>query len=161
MRSAPLLSSLTLGAAQPQRRRRRVDAGHRRTLFGRFIKLIAGNPVMPLVAIAAVVAFVIGTFVVFGQNNNGVEFFVESEPEQAIIYVRARGNLSLTEKDELVDEVEQVTLATRGVESAFAFAGDGGLNSNNRRRRGPDRHDRPGPDRADPLGRSTSLRGAA
>ena len=126
-----ILSSLTLGAAQPQRRRRRVDAGHRRTLFGRFIKLIAGNPVMPLVAIAAVVAFVIGTFVVFGQNNNGVEFFVESEPEQAIIYVRARGNLSLIEKDQLVDEVEQVALATRGVESVFAFAGDGGLNSSN------------------------------
>ena len=27
----------------------------------------------------------------FGANNNGVEFFVESEPEQAIVYVQARG----------------------------------------------------------------------
>jgi multidrug efflux pump len=31
-----------------------------------------------------------------------VEFFVETEPEQAIVYVRARGNLSIEEMDALV-----------------------------------------------------------
>ena len=42
--------------------------------------MIAGNPVMPLVTIALVVGFVMGVFMYFGQNNNGVEFFVDSEP---------------------------------------------------------------------------------
>ncbi|MBM9594354.1 efflux RND transporter permease subunit [Roseitranquillus sediminis] len=122
-------SSIALGAARWERRPRRIRAGKRRTVFGHFIAFIAGNPVMPLVAIAGVIAFVLGTFTVYGQNNSGVEFFVDSEPEQAIVYVRARGNLSLVEKDALVDEVERVVLDTEGIESAFAFAGEGGLNS--------------------------------
>ncbi|MEL6685005.1 MAG: efflux RND transporter permease subunit, partial [Pseudomonadota bacterium] len=58
-----------------------------------------------------------------------VEFFVESEPEQAIVYVRARGNLSLDEKDDLVRQAEEIVLAHPGVITAFSFAGDGGLNT--------------------------------
>ena len=127
---AAIASSVTLGAARIEHRRERVDAGYRRTAFGHFIKFITGNPVMPILAILGVVGFVGVTFVTFGQNNNGVEFFVESEPEQAIVYVRARGNLSLVEKDALVQEVEDVILGIEGIGTAFAFAGSGGLNQN-------------------------------
>ncbi|MDP4990963.1 MAG: efflux RND transporter permease subunit, partial [Marivita lacus] len=52
-----------------------------------------------------------------------------SEPEQAIVYVRARGNLSLPEKDALVMRAEQIVLAHPGVKNAFSFAGEGGLNT--------------------------------
>jgi multidrug efflux pump len=124
-----ILSSIALGAARIDRAPRKVQAGYRRTPFGRVISFIAGNPVMPVVVIALVIAFVMGTFTVYGQNNRGVEFFVESEPEQAIVYVRARGNLSLAEKDALVREAETIVLGTPGVQSAFSFAGAGGLNS--------------------------------
>jgi multidrug efflux pump len=123
-------ASVTLGAAKFQRRAKKVTSGRRRTLFGWFIKLITGNPIMPLVSIAAVVAFVMWTFGTFGENNNGVEFFVESEPEQAIVYVLARGNLSLNEKDALVRQAEAIVLRHPGVDNAFAFAGEGGLDNN-------------------------------
>ncbi|MGO4915364.1 efflux RND transporter permease subunit [Pseudogemmobacter sp. W21_MBD1_M6] len=126
-----ILSSITLGAAKIHRTPRKIDAGYRRTPFGWFIKLITGNPVMPLVAIGAVVFFVVTTFGYFGKNNYGVEFFVESEPEQAIVYVRARGNLSLAEKDDLVRQAEARVLGIKGIDNAFAFAGKGGLSSNN------------------------------
>ncbi len=132
-----VLSSIFIGAARIERGARRVTSGYRRTPFGWFIKLLTGNPVMPLVTIGLVVAFVMTTFTVFGANNRGVEFFVDSEPEQAIVYVRARGNLSLHEKDRLVAEAEKVILATEGVESAFAFAGAGGLNQNTGGSQGP------------------------
>ncbi|MDJ0629196.1 MAG: efflux RND transporter permease subunit [Rhodobacter sp.] len=133
-----VLTSMTMGAAAIHFKPRRIRAGYRRTPFGWFIKTIAGNPVMPLVAIAAVVGFVgYIMFVWFPERALGVEFFVESEPEQAIVYVRARGNLSLAEKDILVDQVEQVILRTRGVDSVFAFAGEGGLNSNTGGAAGP------------------------
>ena len=122
-------SSVTLGAAKLEPRKTKIKAGHRRTAFGWFIKAIAGNPVMPLVTIGAVGFFVISTFSYFGANNKGVEFFVESEPEQAIVYVLARGNLSLQEKDALVAKAEAVVLRHPGVQSAFAFAGEGGLNT--------------------------------
>jgi multidrug efflux pump len=123
-------SSITLQAARIERTAGRIRAGYRRTPFGHFIRLLTANPIMPILTIIAVSAFVVGTFTLYGQNNNGVEFFVESEPEQAIVYVRARGNLSLQEKDALVREVEDVILDTQGVQSAFAFAGSGGLNQN-------------------------------
>ena len=84
---------------------------------------------MPVVAIAAVLGFVVSVFAYWGSNNHGVEFFVETEPEQAIVYVRARGNLSLEEKDALLRQAEEIVLADPGVSSAFAFAGAGGLNS--------------------------------
>ncbi|RVT84369.1 efflux RND transporter permease subunit [Rhodobacteraceae bacterium CCMM004] len=132
-----ILTAITMGAARIERKPRRIRAGRRRTPFGWLIKAIAGNPVMPVVAIAAVIGFVVIVFGYFGQNNNGVEFFVESEPEQAIVYVRARGNLSLTEKDILLKEAEDIVLSVEGIDSAFAFAGDGGLNSNTGGAEGP------------------------
>ena len=124
------MASVTLGAVEFHWQRKRIRAGRRRTLFGWFIKLIAGNPIMPIVTAAAVLGFVMSVFGYFGENNRGVEFFVESEPEQAIVYVLARGNLSLEEKDAIVRQAEDIVLAHPGVDNAFAFAGDGGLNSN-------------------------------
>ena len=124
------LVSITMGAAEFKRERQKVVSGYRRTLFGRFIKIIVGNPVMPLAAIGGIIFLTISVFTYFGQNNYGVEFFVESEPEQAIVYVRARGNLSLQEKDDIVKEAEKIVLAHPGVDSVFAVAGAGGLNQN-------------------------------
>ena len=125
-----ILTSITVGAATPEPRDEHVTPGRRRTLFGGLVRIIAGNPIMPIVAIGIVCAIVMSTFAIFGRNNHGVEFFVESEPEQAIVYVRARGNLSLAEKDRLVKEVEDAILSVDGISTAFAFAGAGGLNTN-------------------------------
>jgi len=85
---------------------------------------------MPLVSIIGVGAVVVTVFTYFGENNNGVEFFVDSEAEQAIVYVKARGNLSLQEKDALVRKAEAIILTHTGIKDAFAFAGNGGLKSN-------------------------------
>ncbi len=132
-----MATSVTLGAARIERRQKRIRAGYRRKPFGVFVNFIAGNPIMPLVTAGAVIFFVMSTFSYFSENNNGVEFFVESEPEQAIVYVQARGNLSLDEKDALVARAEEVVLAHPGVLNAFAFAGEGGLNSNTGGAEGP------------------------
>jgi multidrug efflux pump len=122
--------SVLLGSVRMTRPSKRVAAGYRRSPFGWFIHLMTGNPVMPVVAIVAVAFFVVSVFTYFGQNNNGVEFFVETEPEQAIVYVRARGNLSVGEQDALVRQVEEIVRTQAGVRDVFAFAGDGGLNNN-------------------------------
>ena len=107
-----------------------IHAGYRRSGFGRLIEFITGNPVMPLVVTGVVFIFVGTTLIFFSNNSKGVEFFVESEPEQAIVYVLARGNLSLTEKDNIMQQAEKIVLAHPGVATAFAFAGEGGLDSN-------------------------------
>ena len=128
--ASAFMASIVLGSVEIRKRQKNVQAGYRRTLFGYFIKFIAGNPVMPLIAIGGVIAFTSFIFTTFGKNNYGVEFFVEGEPEQAIVYVKARGNLSLTEKDILVRQAELIVNAHPGVESVFSFAGAGGLNQN-------------------------------
>ncbi|WP_299352835.1 efflux RND transporter permease subunit [uncultured Shimia sp.] len=123
-------SSVTMGAARLERRKKPIKAGRPLSAFGWFIKAIVGNPIMPIVTIVAVIAFVMSVFTYFGANNKGVEFFVESEPEQAIVYVKARGNLSLDQKDALMLQAEQIVLAHPGIKTAFAFAGEGGLDQN-------------------------------
>ncbi|MEM8570772.1 MAG: efflux RND transporter permease subunit [Pseudomonadota bacterium] len=105
-------------------------AARRQHPFGRFIRLLTGNAIMPFVTIAAVMLFVFSVFSYFGEHNNGVEFFVPTEPERAIAYVRARGNLSLAEKDRLVGLVEREIEQVEGVSAIFSFAGSGGLNNN-------------------------------
>jgi multidrug efflux pump len=125
-----VLGSITLDAAKIARKPRPIRAGYRRTPVGWVMHLLVGNPVMPLVGIAAVIAFMMAVFTYYGANNRGVEFFVETDTEAAIVYVRARGNLSLAEKDTVLRQVEEIVIATPGVDSAFSFAGSGGLNQN-------------------------------
>ncbi len=119
-----------LGRMVLPQRRGRVRAGYRRSAFGWVIHAIVGNPVMPLVAFGAVFVIVGSVLMFYVNNNNGTEFFVDSEPEQAIVYVRGRGNLSLDQKDSLVRQAEEIVRAHPGVTTAFAFAGEGGLNNN-------------------------------
>ncbi|MEQ9694096.1 efflux RND transporter permease subunit [Shimia sp. SDUM112013] len=114
----------------PKKERLYSTVEYKRNLFGDFIHLLVARPFMPLVAIASVFIAVGVTFSIYGANNKGVEFFVESEPEAAIIYVRARGNLSLEQQDDLVRQAEEIVLAHPGTKTAFAFAGEGGLNNN-------------------------------
>ena len=123
-------SMRTLAAAVLPRREAPVRAGYRRSVFGRAVHLVVGNPVMPLVACGAIFVLVGSVLMFYISNNNGTEFFVENEPEQAIVYVRGRGNLSLDQKDDLVRQVENVVRAHPGIETAFAFAGEGGLDNN-------------------------------
>ncbi|MFC6687659.1 efflux RND transporter permease subunit [Jhaorihella thermophila] len=125
---ASFASSITLSAARIAFAPKRISAKQGHTAFGWVIRLIAGNPVMPIVTIAAVFSAVFYiSFVLFPQNSRGVDFFVETEPEQATVYVRARGNLSLAEKDRMVMQAEEIVAAHPAVINVFAFAGDGGL----------------------------------
>ncbi len=122
-------ASVILGAAGFQRREKAIEPGHHHTPFGHLIKFLVGNPVMPIVSIFVVGFAIMTVFTAFGENNNGVEFFVNTEPEQATVYVRARGNTSLYENDALVKQVEEVISAHPAVVNIFAFAGEGGLDT--------------------------------
>ena len=122
------LTTLFTDAAKWKRAPKMVRFGYRRKHFGRFTAMIAGNPVMPLVMVVGVLAMVATSFTLYGRNTYGTEFFAEVEPENLIVYVRARGNLPVEEKDAMVARVEAIVLDTKGVKNAVAFAGEGGLN---------------------------------
>ena len=100
---------------------------YKRTNLGKIFYLLVGNPIMPLVTVFLSITLVFSIIQSFKQNNKGVEFFVETEFEQALAHVRARGNLSISEKDRLVKMVEKEILGVEGVEAVFAFTGPGGF----------------------------------
>ncbi len=118
---------ISINALRPSLFQARLARRKRRTLFGLFIQLIVGNPVMPVVVIALTVAFTIMVFRLYATENHGVQFFVDTEPERANISVQAQGNLSLEEKDTLVRSVEDRILGTAGIASVYTTTGEGGL----------------------------------
>ncbi|NOD82977.1 MULTISPECIES: efflux RND transporter permease subunit [unclassified Ruegeria] len=125
--------SVTLSAAKMERAEEdHVHTADEHTFFGHVVRFLVGNPIMPIVSLLTVfTAVYFVAFVWFPQESRGVEFFVESEPEQATAYVRARGNLSLAEKDAMVLAAEEIIGTHPAVINVFAFAGEGGLNQNN------------------------------
>jgi multidrug efflux pump len=75
-----------------------------------------------LVALAVIVAVVASIFAGFGRHSAGVEYFIEDEPNQTVVMVSARGNLSAREALALVGQVEREILQVPGIESVVAAA---------------------------------------
>ena len=122
-----MLMSILMGSVFRKKIPVYSSARSSRTLVGVIIKMIVGNPIMPIVVIAGILAFVVATFMSYSKNNYGVNFFVDAEPDMIGINVLARGNLSLNEKDFLVTSVEKEIMNTEGIGSIFSFSGEAGL----------------------------------
>ncbi|MEJ1996863.1 MAG: efflux RND transporter permease subunit [Maritimibacter sp.] len=130
-------TTISLDAVKRHPEPQPVIGGYRRNFFGRITAFLTGNPFMPFVTIIMVIAFVGTTFVYYGTHNKGTTFFTDIEPEQAIVYVRARGDLSVEEKDAIVRRVEDAVRGVTGVKNAFAFAGADGVRQNTAGASGP------------------------
>jgi multidrug efflux pump len=59
-------------------------------------------------------------------NGKGVEFFPDVEPEFGLLYVKARGNMSIAEKDALVQLAEKRILGWPGIATVYTRTGGGG-----------------------------------
>jgi len=92
---------------------------------GAYIRLMRVLLKAPALVIALAVALLIGIQVYYQQHGNGVEFFPDVEPDQALVYVHARGNLSTREKDKLVGEVEREILKLDDFATVYARTGAG------------------------------------
>lgn len=99
-------------------------------VYVRFLDRLSSSLTANLLVIATTIAIAFGTFSYFGANNKGVEFFIEEEPDIALLFVQARGNLAGREIRDLAIEVEQEVLKVRGIENivmtATAPGGGGG-----------------------------------
>ena len=62
-------------------------------------------------------------YAAYGYWGKGVEFFPDVEPENAIVHVRARGDMSVLERDRLVRDVEQRILGMPEFASIYARSG--------------------------------------
>jgi multidrug efflux pump len=89
-------------------------------LYLRFIERVIRHPAKVMVAVAMLMG---GIIFAFASNPTGVKFFVDTEPEQVNVYVRARGNLSNDEKLALVRQVESRLWGDPAIESIATYAG--------------------------------------
>lgn len=91
-------------------------------LYVRHLKLLAGNPVGNVLTLVAVLGTCALIFISFSSNPTGVEFFVDEEPDQAVVMVSARGNMSAMESLEIVKQVEAEVLQTAGIQNVITSA---------------------------------------
>ncbi|MEP1930945.1 MAG: efflux RND transporter permease subunit [Roseibium sp.] len=91
-------------------------------LYVRYLKLLAGTPLGNVLTIGGVLGTCALIFFAFSSNPTGVEFFVDEEPDQAVVMVSARGNMSAAESLEIVQKVEAEVLQTAGIQNVITAA---------------------------------------
>ncbi|PKQ06378.1 MAG: transporter [Alphaproteobacteria bacterium HGW-Alphaproteobacteria-11] len=94
-------------------------------LTGAYVRLLDRLIQVPGRVLAGTTVILVSTIMLFTNFNNGVEFFVDTEPEQAIALVSARGNLAAQDTLTLARDVEDIVLSTDGVRTVFTRAGPG------------------------------------
>ncbi len=92
---------------------------------GRYVKGLAFCLRHPAIIVGIAVSALIGVQYYYANHGNGVEFFPDVEPEMALAYVHARGNMSTLEKDIIVKQVEHELLKLDDFSSVYARTGSG------------------------------------
>ncbi|MCE2933425.1 MAG: efflux RND transporter permease subunit [Hyphomicrobiales bacterium] len=90
-------------------------------LYMRSVRLALKHPGKTLLA---TLGLLIAIPMVHAHYGKGVEFFPDVEPDYALVQVRARGNLSLAEKDQLTRIVEQRLFAMPEIATIYTRVGE-------------------------------------
>ncbi|MGB5836963.1 MAG: efflux RND transporter permease subunit [Albidovulum sp.] len=95
----------------------------RDSLYMRFVARAIRHPILvTLTALSTLIAVPYA----YGIYGKGVEFFPNVEPDYGLLYVHARGNLSIDEKDALVRQAEERMLGWPGISTVYTRSGAGG-----------------------------------
>ncbi len=89
-------------------------------LYARTLAVLIRRPILVVAAAAIILVAVQATY---WSSGKGVEFFPDVEPEQTLVHVHARGNMSVREKDVLVREVEAELMNISGIRTIYARTG--------------------------------------
>ena len=87
---------------------------YEKTLYGKVVENVIMHPFIVLISALLLGYIIISSFIKF---NNGVDYFVDQEPEEAVIFISARGNLSLYESKKMIEDVEAAILNVPGIEN--------------------------------------------
>lgn len=109
----PVLGAVTGGQARPQAAAPNATGNAYRSVLITLLK----RPGLTLLGMLTLIALI---YVGYGRFNHGVEFFPDVEPESAQIWLRARGDLSVQEKDALLQQVEKQVIGMPEVKALYA-----------------------------------------
>lgn len=93
-----------LGGVSGGRRARSANESGR--MMQRYRGLLSSLLSYPGFTLLGVLALVLVVYVAYGKFNYGIEFFPSVEPDSAQVQIRARGDLSVLERDAIVQQVE-------------------------------------------------------
>ena len=80
----------------------------------------------PVIMLFVALGLLVSVPYAYGKYGSGVEFFPNVEPDYGLLYVKARGNLSIDEKDALVRQAEARVLGWPGISSVYTRSGAAG-----------------------------------
>jgi len=90
---------------------------------GLYMAIAKKTVAYPKTVLLLAVALLIGVQYSYSQYGAGVEFFPDVEPDYGLMYVSARGNLSLQEMDRATRQAEERLLGWPGVTSVYTRVG--------------------------------------
>jgi len=96
-------------------------------ITGKYISILEKALSHPKKVMLIALVLLVGVQFLYANFGKGVEFFPAIEPDNAVVLVHARGNLSIEEQDVLMKEVEARIMTVHGLESIYTRTG-----SNNR-----------------------------
>ncbi|MDE3237503.1 MAG: efflux RND transporter permease subunit [Paracoccaceae bacterium] len=99
-----------------------------KSLYMRFVARAIRHPWW---VVTAALALLIAVPVAYGKYGNGVEFFPNVEPDYGLLYVHARGNLSVQEMDALTRQAEVKLLNWPGIKTVYTRSGHAAGAGNN------------------------------
>ncbi len=88
-----------------------------------YIKILTKAVHNPIKTLLVILSILMATYFIYGVLGKGVELFPEVEPENAMVLIHARGDLSVYERDNLVAEVEEQILEVEGFTTVYARSG--------------------------------------
>ncbi len=94
-------------------------------MTGKYLRLLDRCIRHPIISVSSAIAVLVIVILVYGRFGNGIEYFTDVEPDQANIFIKARGNLSVDEIDAATRKVEDILLSTPGISAFFSEAGPG------------------------------------
>lgn len=100
-----------------------VEAGPLKNLTGltrKYVDYLSISLNHPFKTIGGVIVLIVFTQQLYYHFGKGIEFFPDIEPDTAVIKIRARGNLSVQEKDNIVQTVEKKVLGIPGIKTAYS-----------------------------------------
>jgi multidrug efflux pump len=88
--------------------------------YAHLAQWLTERPFQVMAGALGIVVLVISLFMTF---NHGVQFFVDTDEDEAIVLISARGNLSTAEKRDIVMGVDHIVSTVKGIKSRFASVG--------------------------------------
>jgi len=91
-----------------------------------YMRLVGRAIRHPWTVVTITIGLLVAVPVGYVKYGNGVEFFPNVEPDYGLLYVHARGNLSIEEKDDLVRQAENRILGWPGIKTVYTRSGKAG-----------------------------------